>query len=56
MPIIEAHILGGYSPAEKSRLTMALTDAVRFVVPAGDDAVTVMVHEMAPENYARGGP
>ena len=55
MPIIEAHILGGYSPAEKSRLTMALTDAVRFVVPAGDDAVTVMVHEMAPENYARGG-
>ncbi|NRA98614.1 MAG: tautomerase family protein [Rhodobacteraceae bacterium] len=55
MPIIEAHILEGYSPKEKSRLTAALTDAVRFVVPATDEAVTVMVHEMAPENYARGG-
>ena len=55
MPIVEAHILKGYSPTEKSRLTSALTDAVRFVVPASDEAVTVMVHEMPPENYARGG-
>jgi len=55
MPIVEAHILEGYSPDEKSRLTAALTDAIRFVVPADDEAVTVMVHEMAPENYARGG-
>ena len=42
MPIIEAHILEGYSPKEKSRLTAALTDAVRFVVPATDEAETVM--------------
>ncbi len=55
MPIVEAHILEGYSPEEKSRLTKALTGAIRFVVPASDDAVTVMVREMAPENYARGG-
>ena len=55
MPIIEAHILEGYSAVEKSRLSSALTDAVRFVVPAGNDAITVMLHEMAPENYARGG-
>lgn len=55
MPIVEAHILAGYSAAEKSRLTAALTDAIRLVVPAGDDAITVMVHEMAAENYARGG-
>ncbi len=55
MPIVEAHILEGYSPEEKSRLTKALTDAIRFVVPASDDSVTVMVREMAPENYARGG-
>ena len=55
MPIVEAHILEGYSPAEKSRLTAALTDAVRLVVPAADEAVTVMVHEMPAENYARGG-
>jgi len=55
MPIVEAYILRGYTRAEKSRLTTALTNAIRFVVPANDEAITVMVHEMAPENYARGG-
>ncbi|MEO0914121.1 MAG: tautomerase family protein [Pseudomonadota bacterium] len=55
MPVVEAHILEGYSPEEKSRLTAALTDAVRFVIPASDDAITVLLHEVAPENYARGG-
>ncbi len=55
MPIIQAHVLEGYSPADKSRLTSALTDAVRLVIPAPDEAVTVMIHEMVPENYARGG-
>ncbi len=55
MPIVEAHILAGYSPADKSRLTSALTDAVRFVVPAAPDAITVMLHEYPREAYARGG-
>ena len=55
MPIVEAHILEGYSPDDKLRLTTALTDAIRFVVPAPDEAITVMLHEHRPENYARGG-
>ncbi|MDP4990545.1 MAG: tautomerase family protein [Marivita lacus] len=55
MPIVEAHILEGYSPTEKSRLTTALTDAIRFVVPAPDEAITVMLHEYPSEAYARGG-
>jgi len=55
MPIVEAHILEGYSPEERLRLAAALTNAIRLVVPASDEAVTVMLHEMAPENYARGG-
>ncbi len=55
MPIIEAHILEGYAATEKSRLTSALTDAVRFVVPARDEAITVMLHEYPAEAYARGG-
>ena len=55
MPIVEAHVLEGYGPAEKSRLTRALTDAVRFVVPAPDEAITVMLHEYPAEAYARGG-
>ena len=55
MPIVEAHVLEGYEPEEKSRLTASLTDAVRFVVPAADEAITVMLHEYPAEAYARGG-
>lgn len=55
MPIIETHILEGYSGDEKARLIRALTDATRLVVPAKPEAITVIVHEMKPENYARGG-
>jgi len=55
MPIVEAHILEGYDPAEKSRLCTALTQAVRFVVPAAPDAITVLVHELSPQDYMRGG-
>lgn len=55
MPIVEAHILEGYDAQEKNRLTTALTDAIRFVVPAPDDAITVLLHEYPSEAYARGG-
>jgi 4-oxalocrotonate tautomerase family enzyme len=55
MPIVEAHLLEGYPPEVKSRITEALTDAIRLCVPAPDEAITVMLHEYPPENYARGG-
>jgi len=55
MPVVEAHILKGYADGDKARLTSALTDAVRFVVPAPDEAITVMLHEYPAEAYARGG-
>ena len=54
MPIVELHVLEGYSPEEKQRLGEALTDAVRFVVPAAPELVTVMIHDMPTENYYRG--
>lgn len=55
MPIVEAHILAGYGADEKSRLAKALTDAVRLVVPAPDEAITVLLSEHAPDAYMRGG-
>ena len=55
MPIVEAHILQGYSAEEKTRLCQALTDAVRFVVPADSEAITVMLHELPESDYMRGG-
>lgn len=54
MPVIELHVIEGYSAEEKARLCEALTDAVRIVVPAPPEAVTVMIHEMPPASYMRG--
>lgn len=55
MPIVELHVLAGYDAEEKCRLGAALTDAVRFVVPAAPELVTVMIHDMPTEDYYRGG-
>ena len=54
MPTVELHVLQGYGPDEKRRLGEALTDAVRFIVPAPAEAITVMIHEMNTEHYYRG--
>ncbi len=55
MPIVEAHLIEGYDDDAKRRLGAALTDAVRLVVPAPPEAVTVMIHEMKASEYYRGG-
>lgn len=55
MPIVELHVLEGYNAQEKQRLGAALTDAVRFVVPAAPELVTVMIHDMPIADYYRGG-
>lgn len=55
MPIIEAHLLEGYTSEEKQRLAKGLTDAALMVIPAAPDAITVMIHEMPQANYMRGG-
>jgi phenylpyruvate tautomerase PptA (4-oxalocrotonate tautomerase family) len=54
VPVLELHVLQGYTDADKTRLCQALTDAVRIVVPAPPEAVTVMIHEMQPADYMRG--
>ncbi|ETW10655.1 tautomerase [Roseivivax marinus] len=54
MPIVELHLLEGYDDAARTRLGEALTDAVRLVVPAAPEAITVMIHERAPSQYMRG--
>ena len=37
MPIVQLHVLEGYTPKDKLRLGEAITDAVRLVVPAAPD-------------------
>lgn len=55
MPVVEAHVMQGYPDEARTRLAKGLTDAVRLVVPAPDEAITVLIHEIAPSGYARGG-
>lgn len=54
MPVVEVHLIEGYDDNAKRRLCEALTDAVRFVVPAPPEAVTVMIHDHAAAGYMRG--
>lgn len=55
MPIVEIHLLEGYDADTKRRLGAGLTDAVRLVVPAPSEAITVTIHEMTAAEYYRGG-
>lgn len=55
MPIIQATILEGYTPEAKARLGRALTGAVRQVMPALPEAITVILSETPGANYMRGG-
>ena len=54
MPVLELHLIDGYTADDKRRLGEALTDAVRSVVPAAPEGVVVMIHEMRPDAYFRG--
>lgn len=55
MPVVEVHLVEGYSVAARTRLAQALTHTVRTVVPAEPELVTVMTHVHGPGNYLRGG-
>lgn len=55
MPVIEIHVMEGYGDDARSRLCTALTDAVLTVVPATPEAITVLVNEVVPSGYMRGG-
>lgn len=54
MPVVEVHLLEGYGAEDRRRLSENITDAVRMVVPAPSDSVTIMLHEMPRDNYYRG--
>ena len=55
MPIVELHLLEGSDDAAKTRLWQALTHAIRGVVPAAPEAITVLIHERTRSQYMRGG-
>lgn len=54
MPVIELHIVEGYADEDKTRMGEALTDAIRTVIPAQPDLVTILISEHAHHHYMRG--
>ncbi|MEM9141148.1 MAG: nuclear transport factor 2 family protein [Pseudomonadota bacterium] len=55
MPVVEVHGLDGCASEARSRLTAALTQAIRSVDPAPDGAITVLIREGPAGTDANGG-
>lgn len=54
MPVAELHLIKGYTSEDKRRLGEGITDAVRFVIPAQPDGISVVIHEVESDAYFRG--
>lgn len=52
MPHVVVKMYAGRSEAEKSALADELTKAVKTVLGSGDDAVSVGIEDIAPEDWA----
>jgi phenylpyruvate tautomerase PptA (4-oxalocrotonate tautomerase family) len=55
MPVVTIHLMTGYDAATRRRLGTALTNAVAGVIDAPPEGITVMMPEMDPASYMRGG-
>lgn len=55
MPIIHVHLLEGRSAERKAELIGALTDACCRTLGSKPEAVRVILEEMKPENFGKGG-
>lgn len=55
MPVVTVRLIAGYDAEARARLARGLTDAVLGVIPAAPEAVTVMLDEIPPTDYFRGG-
>lgn len=55
MPVIQVSLIRGYSGELKQRLCRRLTDAVRRSIAADPEGITVLLHEVEPDAYMRGG-
>lgn len=55
MPIVTVNLIAGYDAQTKAQLGKVMTDAVRSIIPASSEAVTVILDESPAENYMRGG-
>ncbi len=55
MPVVHVHMLSGRTPEQKRRLVAAITRALVEEAAAKPDAVTVVLHDAEPNDWAEGG-
>lgn len=55
MPSIAVTMIEGYDDEAKERLCIALTGAVRQVLPANPEGIVIALNEVPAANYMRGG-
>ncbi|MFI4987420.1 MAG: 4-oxalocrotonate tautomerase family protein [Alphaproteobacteria bacterium] len=55
MPIVNVSLLEGYDDFARGELLRRLTDAVRLSINAPLDSITVVLSEVPPSDYRRGG-
>lgn len=55
MPVVHVHMLAGRTQEQKRRLVAAITRALVEEAAAKPDAVTVVLHDAAPNDWAEGG-
>lgn len=55
MPVIQVSLIRGYSGELKQRLCKRITDAVQHSISVDPDGITVLLHEVEPDAYMRGG-
>jgi 4-oxalocrotonate tautomerase len=55
MPTIHIHLLEGRDAAKRHRLIEQVSAATSSALDIPVEKVTVIVHEMSPDNYGTGG-
>lgn len=55
MPTVQIEMLPGRTLEQKRKLVEKVTQAISESINCPREAVTIIIREMSPENYAQGG-
>lgn len=55
MPVVQIDMLSGRTIEQKRAMVQKVTQAIASTIGCSEGAVTIVVHEIAKENFAEGG-
>lgn len=55
MPVLQIHLLAGYSDALKKRMTKTLSTVISGITHANPETISILIHELDSSNYSLGG-